>query len=52
MNYDVHNHHVPHETIEMLRQDGASFDIEVLQNEQGNTVLKVAGTTGAGPLPG
>src|SRR5215204_1675871 len=52
MNYDVHNHHIPNETIEMLRHDGSSFDIEVLQNKHGNTVLKVGVTGGAGPLPG
>lgn len=51
MNYDVHNHHVPQETIEMLRREGSSFDIEVLENERGQTVMMVGGTTGAGPLP-
>jgi len=51
MNYDVHNHHVPQEAIEMLRRDGPSFGIEVVENEQGEILMKVGDTTGAGPLP-
>jgi aminocarboxymuconate-semialdehyde decarboxylase len=51
MNFDVHNHHVPPDAIEMLARDGDSFGIEVLQNQRGQTVLKVGGSDGAGPLP-
>jgi len=51
VNYDVHNHCVPTETIEMLRRDGPSFGIEVVENDRGDTLIKVGGTAGAGPLP-
>jgi aminocarboxymuconate-semialdehyde decarboxylase len=51
VNYDVHNHAIPAETIEMLRREGGSFGIEIAENEDGRTVVKVGGATGAGPLP-
>jgi aminocarboxymuconate-semialdehyde decarboxylase len=51
MNYDVHNHSVPLETIEMLRRDGADYGIEVVEDDKGQTLIKIGGRAGAGPLP-
>lgn len=52
MNYDVHNHCIPNEVVEMLRREGDRFGIEVATNERGQMVIKVGeGGEGAGPIP-
>jgi aminocarboxymuconate-semialdehyde decarboxylase len=51
MTYDVHAHIVPVELMELLRADGSKFGIEVLRNQEGNEMLRLAGRLEIGPFP-
>ena len=51
MTYDVHAHIVPIELMKLLRARGNDYGIEVLHNDSGGELLRLAGSKVIGPFP-
>ena len=51
MTYDIHAHIVPIELMELLKARGHDYGIEVLRDESGEELLRLAGKKVIGPFP-
>ncbi len=51
MTYDVHAHIVPIELMRLLRRRGHNYGIEVLHDDSGEELLRLAGEKVIGPFP-
>ncbi|MCQ3803768.1 MAG: amidohydrolase family protein [bacterium] len=51
MTYDVHAHIVPIELMKLLRHRGHDYGIEVIHDDSGEELLRLAGTKVIGPFP-